>query len=537
MLESLGSLVATSNININTPPGTIPAVGTLLLIGSAPTGVFTGFAGHIAQVTTTGYTFIATNAQTGYFATEIGFYRPNSSFTAWEELVVTGASSIPIVLTRGQVVDIFMSPTGDDNNDGLTVGTPIATFRRLNELLNGYRALAYSTATTGNDPRIDVLMEAGSYAGDVISVPDFGKGTINFNFDENAVTITSTLAFIDCGSQTLFLLDTLTFEPSGYDTTGTSVYFNPYSVNQIGAGGGASGGYYPISFLLRYYLLWRNYSDNFNYMGIFVSNSSVICRNNCVFEPASVAGRVATNVVDMNGRLVIRDSIVRVPNPLVFMDNDSYLQLRGITFDYAAATPMRYLVNAGLGCKVSMIFSATNNGNNFQPQYLVRANHSDVVQANNAWAELVGLAPTFAGSGIIDNEYSSAGTGIDTFDASSSVAERTFAVNASANLRPDEWLGSHYMFYGTGVVGTIIPEAFQINGAKNRGQRCVVSAADGASLVIDLTNSPANGVMYVNGSRLVTPTTNLTGAAGTTIEFFWLNIEELHIRVIEGALV
>jgi hypothetical protein len=87
-LESLLTTVDTANVNINTPPGTIPAVGTMLLIGDTPTGVFSGFAGHIAIVTTTGYTFIATNALTGFFATTTGFFKPNATFDGWEPLVI-----------------------------------------------------------------------------------------------------------------------------------------------------------------------------------------------------------------------------------------------------------------------------------------------------------------------------------------------------------------------------------------------------------------------------------------------------------------
>lgn len=99
VLDAMWGRVASANININTPP-TSPVDGTSVLISSAPTGSFSGFAGHLALFIGTGWQFVSPD-NIGFVQTDTGPYEPNGTLDGWVPLTLPSGSPLT---TKGDLL-------------------------------------------------------------------------------------------------------------------------------------------------------------------------------------------------------------------------------------------------------------------------------------------------------------------------------------------------------------------------------------------------------------------------------------------------
>jgi hypothetical protein len=437
----------------------------------------------------------------------------------------------PTKVKRGTTIDIYMNPAGDDNFTGLTPFDPIATIGRLNEVLNQFFLDSYDATVSGNQPDIDITMAAGTYLGGIISLPSIGQGAIFFNVTNQAVIMDSTLAFINCSPQCRIFVQDFTFTPEGFDRvytyTSKGKTYTSTAGNIYSNGGSTS--------FISTYLLFRTFDFGYEHASMLVVDS-VVRTIDCIFEDSDDVDDIAAVVVDGGSSILdIINPTIRTTSPLVFMNNGARLTMSSPTFDYAAPTPLRYLIQLGINCNCQL--RGTPTVGNLELVYFVRTFGGQSLTFNDSWAAILGSVPTFADAGPIDNNYSHGSIIVNGPNQSSQIIERTFLVNSNQTVRPDEFLGCRYMFYGSGVTGTVQPIGNFSNSTKMRGQSCKFAAYDSAQLVVDFSASSGGAPVFVNGARNLTPLANLTGAAGTSIEVYWFNVQNIHISILEGALV
>jgi hypothetical protein len=418
-------------------------------------------------------------------------------------LRTAGGGGGEIVIDAGVTITLFMDPAGDDNNNGLTAGSAVATLGGLNNLVKNYRFASYSNV--GSVPRILVLCAAGNYVGGFLDLSHLGYGRFSLN-DTNQAVVWDTSVAIRNGDSLRTTVGVCTYNSSGfapaYTSTLTSVPRTSTTTTTNGTVSGTtyngSTQYYTLSQAASIWMPWRAAAGLNNGAAVrcnlHVTGGGYIRFVGIDSPDIPAANTYAPIIFDGSMRVDISTITHRNEGPMFHALDGAEVNCFRPVLDRAAATTYRYMVAVGNGSSVKLWadFGGLVVNAPVTYDYVFR-----VEGAAQASASARTWQPEIA---LIDNEYNPRVTTISNGRGGHSPHDYGMVPVTANTTFPQEFcLGRHYVVDGAAVNLTVHPTTTNRPGRNTQiGSSFMLTARNGASF-----NIPVNALPFPSASTII----------------------------------